>query len=499
MQIICVSRGSQSQGENFAKKLASNLGYECISREQILEEATRRKIPIGKVETAIVKPHRSSEKLARYLVRFKALATTIICEKALKNNIVYHGRTGHLLLQGVDNILRLRIVTDIEHRIGYVVSKFGLSREKAKHYIEQIEEDRRRWVKKFYNVDWDVFTLYDFVINLSQMGVDNAASSICQFTQLPEFQLTPASRNSLEDLYLASRAHLLLTDDPRTAHLDLKVRADRGNILVTYLYQHAKYVPSISEVLRNLEDVKEIVCTQAQTSILWIQESFKVDDASYREVLSLANRWNAAVELLKLVPMQEGECISLADEQPVERAEPWPDAGIIESEDKEDNIPEDISKIYERLLNDGKAGGRRLVSCSQKALLNAIGYSANYRMIIMDNVFLQKGEAIRKRLRQEWSNYISDSSKSPVVALDEIISQYRFGFSQYLRMAAAALLTALVIIMIFKFDNQIITFLSREGPKWRILSTSIIVIFVPLFAFVYSTFTGLLLKLFRFD
>ena len=41
MQIITVSRGSQSYGENFAKMLAAKLGYLCIGREEILEEAKR--------------------------------------------------------------------------------------------------------------------------------------------------------------------------------------------------------------------------------------------------------------------------------------------------------------------------------------------------------------------------------------------------------------------------------------------------------------------------
>ena len=97
MQIITISRGSQSYGKDFAKNLADKLGYLCLSREEILEEATRQRIPIGKLETAIIKPHIFSEELALELEYYKALATSILCEKALSNNIVYHGRTGHLL------------------------------------------------------------------------------------------------------------------------------------------------------------------------------------------------------------------------------------------------------------------------------------------------------------------------------------------------------------------------------------------------------------------
>ena len=139
MQIICVSKGSQSRGEEFAKKLAARLDYKCLGREEILEEATRRRIPIGKLETAIIKPWTFTEQLAQELEHYKALATSMLCERALDNNIVYHGRTGHLLLMGVGNILKLRVVSDTEYRMQYIMQNLGLSREKARCYLEQIE------------------------------------------------------------------------------------------------------------------------------------------------------------------------------------------------------------------------------------------------------------------------------------------------------------------------------------------------------------------------
>jgi len=36
MQIICVSRGTRSGGKALAERLAINLGYDCLSREDLL-------------------------------------------------------------------------------------------------------------------------------------------------------------------------------------------------------------------------------------------------------------------------------------------------------------------------------------------------------------------------------------------------------------------------------------------------------------------------------
>jgi cytidylate kinase len=500
MQIIAISRGSQSYGEEFAKKLAAKLGYLCISREEILEEATRQRIAIGRLETAIIKPHIYSEELALELEHYKALATSFLCEKALSSNIVYHGRTGHLLLPGIDHILKIRVIADMEARIDVVMQNLGLPRIKAKQYIDQLEEDRRRWVKQFYNVDWDASSLYDLVLNLGSMNAENAATAVCSMAQLPEFQATPVITKSLRDLHLACRSRLLLAMDKRTSHMNVKVRANDGVVYVTYLAQQAQEAEMISGVLAQIEEARETICTKAETNVLWVQEEFDPQDSSYSDVLRLASNWDAAVELLQMKPSDTVEELSQVDERMERGTESWRESGIREDEEKPDAGESDgLSKIYEKLINDGHAGGKRSMSGSQKTLLNAVDRSIPYRLIVLDNLFTSKGHAAQTRLLREWSNFLGDNLKVPVLSMEEIRSRYRFGYREFARMAFFGALTALVIFMIFQFDEQVFAFLSREGVGWRILATISVFAFVPFFAYVYSTVTGLFLKMLKFD
>lgn len=500
MQIICVSKGSQSRGEEFATKLAAKLDYQCLSREQILEEAIKRRIPIGKLETAIIKPWTFTEQLALELEHYKALATSILCERALKDNIVYHGRTGHLLLPGIGNILKLKVVSDTEYRIQYIMKSLRLSREKAKCYLEQIEDDRRRWVRNFYHVEWDVFTLYDLVLNLSQVSVDNAATAVCSMAQLPDFQATPASTNALKDLYLSARVRLLLASDKRTSRMNIKVRANDGIVYVTYPIQQAKDPAIIDDVLSSFKDAREIVRTEAETNILWIQEKFDPGDGSYDNVLSLANKWDAAVELMKLTAEsgQEDQPQEAFEEKPL--SESWRETGIIdESEETVELQDPDLSSVYEKLINDGRAGGKRTVAGSQKNLVSNIDRSINYRLIIFDNIFLSKGASTRKRLIQEWTNSLSDSLKIPIISLAEIQSRYKFGPRQLLRMLIFLLLTAGIVYLLFSYSPQVISILSNSSAKIRILSAVGVGLFVPIFAYFYSSVTSLFLKMIKLD
>jgi cytidylate kinase len=500
MQIICVSRGSQSRGEEFAEKLATKLGYECISREQLLEEATGRKIPIGKLETAIIKPHTFSEGLAVEMEHYKALATSILCEKALEKNIVYHGRTGHLLLPGIENILKIRVVADMEYRIQHVMRRFDIPRSKARKYVDQVEEDRRRWVKHFYGVEWDVFALYDLVLNLTYVSVDNAASAVCSMAQLPEFQATPATVSTIKNLYLTSQARLMLAIDDRTSSLNAKVRISDRNLYVIYPYQQAKQAAFIPQVLEGLEGVETIVGTQAETNILWIQEVFGKEDPSYEKILSMAKTWDAAVELIKLIPTDEPRGESPPETTSTESTDTWRETGIMEERDEVvDKDAEDVSEVYQRLINDGRAGGKRVLRGDQKTLLGAIDRTIGYRLIVFDQVFLSKGHATQIRLQREWSNALAESLRVPVVTMKEIVSRYHFGARQAVRMVTFAILATLIVFTVFRFSDAILAVLSKEGLRWRVLATACVFVFVPAFAYIYSTVTSLFLKMIKLD
>ena len=53
MSIITISRGSYSRGKEVAEKLARTLGYECLSRDILLEASERYNIPEIKLIRAI--------------------------------------------------------------------------------------------------------------------------------------------------------------------------------------------------------------------------------------------------------------------------------------------------------------------------------------------------------------------------------------------------------------------------------------------------------------
>ena len=138
MQIICVSRGSLSRGKELAQLLAQKLDYTLLSREDLVEAAVEEGIQVGKLETSMMKPGAFTERLARERDHYLAFSTAYLCEKIRQGPLVYHGRTGHLLLRGVGNLLRVRVLADQEYRISAAMQSLGLDRERATRYLAQV-------------------------------------------------------------------------------------------------------------------------------------------------------------------------------------------------------------------------------------------------------------------------------------------------------------------------------------------------------------------------
>jgi hypothetical protein len=171
-------------------------------------------------------------------------------------------------------------------------------------------------------------------------------------------------------------------------------------------------------VLEGLEGVETIVGTQAETNILWIQEVFGKEDPSYEKILSMAKTWDAAVELIKLIPTDEPRGESPPETTSTESTDTWRETGIMEERDEVvDKDAEDVSEVYQRLINDGRAGGKRVLRGDQKTLLGAIDRTIGYRLIVFDRVFLSKGHATQIRLQREWSNALAESLRVPVVTM----------------------------------------------------------------------------------
>lgn len=257
MAIITISRGSYSWGKDVAEKVAQRLGYECIAREVLLEASEQFNIPEIKLIRAIQDAPSILDRFTYGKERYISYIRAALLRHVRKDNVVYHGFAGHFFLKDIAHVLKVRIIADMEDRIRLVMERDGIPRDKAVRFLRRIDEQRRKWSKSLYGIDtWDP-ALYDMVIHIKKIKVDDAVDIICHTASMKRFQTTHASQREMDDLCLASDVKAVLVN----LKPDIEVSARDGFVTVktrAHESQEPKLTAEIKDSLKNIQGIKDI-------------------------------------------------------------------------------------------------------------------------------------------------------------------------------------------------------------------------------------------------
>ena len=222
MSIITISRGSYSRGKEVAEKLAQALGYQCLSRDILLEASEHYNIPEIKLVRAIHDAPSILERFTYSREPYVAYIRAALLHQAQKDNLVYHGLAGHFLLQRIPHVLKVRIIADLEDRVQEEMKRENISAREARRILRKDDEERRKWSKTLYGIDtWDP-SLYDLVIRIKCLSVDGAVDLIKYVLQGPCFQTTPEGQKLVDELSLAARIEAALIEDIRSIQVETK-------------------------------------------------------------------------------------------------------------------------------------------------------------------------------------------------------------------------------------------------------------------------------------
>jgi cytidylate kinase len=229
MSVITISRGSYSHGKEIAEKVAHKLGYGCISRDILIEASRDFNIPEIKLFHAI---HDAPSMWDRILFRkekYIAYIQAAVLKNLKDDNVVYHGFAGHFFVKEVAHVLRVRIIADMEERVKIVMKRNRVSREEAIANVHKLDEQRKKWSQQLYGIKSSDPSLYDMVIHIDKITVDDAVDIICHKIGLRRFQTTPESQQKIDDLNLAAQVKASLID----LKPDVRVAVQNGSVRIT--------------------------------------------------------------------------------------------------------------------------------------------------------------------------------------------------------------------------------------------------------------------------
>ena len=235
-----------------AERVARELNYECISQEIISLASQQYDIPENWLRKAIEDAPSLFDHFSYGKKKYLAYIRSALLEYAARDNIVYHGIAGHLLLEGVPNVLRVIISANIEERIKIEVEREKISENEAKKNIKKFDKERKKWANYFYDKDpWDT-SMYDLTLVIGGLSVDDAVKRIVETVKLPAFQTTDESRRILKQNSLAAK----IKSDLMNFYSDIETSVDDGTIVVHIqrdLRQEAAVVDDINAIIAEME------------------------------------------------------------------------------------------------------------------------------------------------------------------------------------------------------------------------------------------------------
>jgi cytidylate kinase len=251
MAIITISRGSFSHGKEVAEKVAKRLNYTLVSREVVIEASKEFNVPQITLDRAIHDAPSILERFTYGKQRYMAYIESELLDYFQKDNVVYHGLAGHFFVKNISHVLKVRIVADIEDRIRARMSLEWGSKSETIERLKNDDEQRRQWSHKLYGVDTTDPHLYDLVLHIRKLSVDNAADLICQTVEYDQFKTTPDSQRDIDNLTLAAKVKACLVDE----YPNCKVVSQDGEVTVTFHASMSMDPEIVDEVRSTAQEV----------------------------------------------------------------------------------------------------------------------------------------------------------------------------------------------------------------------------------------------------
>ena len=257
MSVITISRGSYSYGKAIAEKVAERLDYACVAREVLIEASKEYNIPEIKLFSAV---HGTPSFLDRFTLekeKYIAYIQAALLKYLWKDNVVYHGFGGQFFVKNIPHVLKVRINAEIEDRVNILKEREGIASKGAIRRIRDIDKQRKKWSKYLYGIDsWDS-SLYDLVIQIGKIKVDDAVDIICNTAALERFQATPESQQAMDDLSLSANVKAALIELKR----DIRVSAQNGVVSIRASIQESKeykLTQDIKKIVDEIPGVKDV-------------------------------------------------------------------------------------------------------------------------------------------------------------------------------------------------------------------------------------------------
>ncbi len=207
MPVVTISRQYASGGSDIARIVSRRLAWQLVDNQLVDRVAEQAGLPREEVEEREERVPGLVERLARALAisspeafvataeppeaRFgteEALvrATETVIRQAVREeaNLVMVGRGAQACLAAREDSLHVFIVAPRETRVDVAIQRLGVARPEAQEVLDRKDDGRRRYVRTYYDREWENAPDYHLVINTGVFTYDQAGEMIVSAVKL---------------------------------------------------------------------------------------------------------------------------------------------------------------------------------------------------------------------------------------------------------------------------------------------------------------------------
>ena len=112
--------------------------------------------------------------------------TSVIKEVASAGNVVIIGRGSNMILAETPGVVNVALVAPAEYRVNTIMHREHLDQAEARAYLDQLEEARLTFFRKFFKVEATDPNLYHLVINTGLINQDAVIDTIARVATTQE-------------------------------------------------------------------------------------------------------------------------------------------------------------------------------------------------------------------------------------------------------------------------------------------------------------------------
>jgi cytidylate kinase len=206
--VICISHTTGSSGEEVGRLVAKRLNFLHVDEDIVASAAAR-----GGISPADVADEERRKSFAARILRsiseggagtmalggaipyplederpsseIRALIRETIEQTAARGDVVITAHAASHALDHGPRVLRVLVTASPNTRAQRVSESTGIDVGKARRVVSNADAGRREYLKRFYDVDHELPTHYDLVLNTDAISVEEAAELIVHSAARP--------------------------------------------------------------------------------------------------------------------------------------------------------------------------------------------------------------------------------------------------------------------------------------------------------------------------